>query len=132
MQPQTQRHPPQHPRDPRGAVPPANLDVRTTCDAARFTITLEGDLDLATVAKLRDAIADACASPCSDVALDLTRLTFLDSSGIHAILELHAAVNDDGRLLTITPGPGRVQRALEVAGLAGLLPLSRARHRATH
>ncbi len=127
---QRERHP-THPRSPSDMAPPADLDVRTADDATRFTITLEGDLDLATVAKLRDAIAEACTSKRPEVTLDLTGLAFLDSSGIHAILELHAAATDEGRQLTVIPGPGRVQRALEVAGLSGLLPLAPARRPAT-
>ena len=114
----------QHPIAPTRVFAPVGLQVRTRHEARRFTIALQGDLDLATVAKLRDAIAEACDTDCAEVVLDLTGLTFVDSSGLHAILELHAAASDEDRRLTVVPGPGRVQRALEVAGLGRLLPLA--------
>jgi anti-anti-sigma factor len=78
-----------------------------------------GDLDLAAIPVFAAACSDADTG--APVALDLRGLEFIDSSGLHAIVELHAAIRTR---LAIIPGPPRVHRVFELTGLAALLPFT--------
>lgn len=49
-------------------------------------IRLEGELDMATAAKVRHLLNVALDARASTVALDLTQLTFLDSTGVHVLM----------------------------------------------
>jgi anti-anti-sigma factor len=97
------------------------------CDVARgddgVRITLEGELDLATApeveAALREA-ADDYAAP-ERCVLDLRELTFMDSSGLRAILSANAVARRDGRVLQIVAGPPAVQRVFEICGVSDSL-----------
>ena len=54
--------------------------------------------------------------------LDLRGATFIDSSGLHAIVSEHAAAVEDGRDFSIIPGRPAVQRIFEVTGMEARLP----------
>ena len=54
--------------------------------------------------------------------LDLSRLAFIDSSGVHATVELARRSIAQNVRLVIIPGPPGVHRVFELTGLAGQLP----------
>jgi anti-anti-sigma factor len=90
---------------------------RSTRDAAEV-VTLVGELDMAhapTVAETLDALSDH-ERP---VIVDLTELTFIDSSGIHAILRQRP---QQGSVLLVCP-PGNIQRVLSVTKIDRVLPV---------
>jgi anti-sigma B factor antagonist len=52
----------------------------------RYLLSLTGPLDLETARDLEEALKRVCHDRAREVTLDLRELTFLDSSGIRAIL----------------------------------------------
>lgn len=85
---------------------------------ASEVVTLAGELDMAhapTVAETLDALADT-ARP---VIVDLSELTFIDSSGIHAILRPRP---QQGVVVLVCP-PGNIQRVLSVTKIDRVLPV---------
>ncbi len=80
-------------------------------------LTLRGELDLATAGRLEAALAEA-GGP---VVLDLTGLTFMDSTGVRMLLE--AAEGDNGELRIVPPVGGDARVTIEETGIAALLPL---------
>jgi anti-anti-sigma factor len=66
------------------------------------TLFLRGELDLATVQDLQDKI-DEIMVPGQPVILDLARLTFLSSSGIHCLTKTWEASGHPVVLLNTTP-----------------------------
>jgi anti-anti-sigma factor len=73
---------------------------------------LVGELDLATTRQLQEALEQLPAE--GEVVLDLSELTFIDSTGLHAIVE-HARA-DDGPIVLANPSE-TVRRVLHIAGL---------------
>jgi stage II sporulation protein AA (anti-sigma F factor antagonist) len=78
-------------------------------------VQARGELDIATVETLRaalDAIGDA-----GRLVLDLSRLSFIDSSGLHLLTALHRRAQQDGiQLKLVAPAPPR-DRAIQLSGL---------------
>jgi anti-anti-sigma factor len=87
-------------------------------------VALAGELDLATVAEAEEAIARARRDTPGPLRLDLSEVTFLDSSGLRMVMELDAACRADGCRFSIAPGPRSVQRVFEVAGVLDILPFA--------
>ena len=81
-----------------------------------------GELDLATIGRLRAQTSEALATGPGRVILDLRQTTFIDSSAIHLAVELLERAARTGTQFSIVPGPSGVQRTFEVAGLTGRLP----------
>jgi len=76
---------------------------------------LHGELDMAMVDAFLENTAGALDSP-GDIVLDLTRLTFIDSSGLKAVAELAQRV--DGNVVFRCPPPN-VLRILDILGVNG-------------
>ena len=72
-----------------------------------------GEIDMATVDKVRDA----CAQPSGTLVLDLRRVEFLDTSGLNLVLECQRRAEADGSRFALVRGDAAVQRLFDVLGL---------------
>ncbi|HEX4034427.1 MAG TPA: STAS domain-containing protein [Solirubrobacteraceae bacterium] len=79
-------------------------------------VLVSGDLDIFTGPILRHRLADLNED---SMVLDLTGVTFIDSSGLRALLDVFEAA---GRRLSVIPGPTNA-RFFEMSGLQGKLSL---------
>jgi anti-sigma B factor antagonist len=78
-------------------------------------LRLSGELDLAAAPRLTDALLDF-ASAKGEVHLDLTEVSFLDSSGLRVILALARSRVDNGSVVLLDP-TAAIMRVLEIAGI---------------
>lgn len=85
------------------------------------TIELEGEWDLAQQAATTDAIAHALDRRPACLLLDLSQLSFIDSCGVHVLVNARNRCSEQGASLVIIPGPRAVQRVFEICGLIELL-----------
>ena len=79
-----------------------------------ISFALSGDLDLSTLEQLERALDESLDGQPELVVLDLRQLTFLDSSGLRAMLALHSSLREQGGRLVLVRGPRRVHRVLEL------------------
>ena len=77
-------------------------------------IALSGELDLSTLDQLQAELDQTLDGRPELVVLDLRKLTFLDSSGLRAVLSLHAGLQEQAGRLVLVQGPRRVHRVLEL------------------
>lgn len=78
-------------------------------------LALRGELDLATVPVLEDALQNAERSH-DLVVVDLRDLTFLDSAGLHVLIGAEQRARRSGARLVLVQGPPQVRRLLELTG----------------
>jgi anti-anti-sigma factor len=83
----------------------------------RYLLEVSGELDLATHERVIEAIKRAEASDAKTIDLDLTEVTFIDSSGIRALVEGTLESRRNGQRLRLVPVQGQVRRVLEMCGL---------------
>ena len=93
-----------------------------TCDISRdgsnTVVSLQGEID-ATTRDLLIGIAAPCIVSDATLTLDCSRVTFMDSRGLHAMLELRRVAQERGAALVIAAPPQAVTRVISLAGLAG-------------
>jgi anti-sigma B factor antagonist len=94
------------------------FQVDVSDDGRRTVLTARGEIDLATVDRLRDAIERATESAAAEVWVDLSDVDFMDSTGLSALVVGHRAL--PGRFVVICP-EGAPRRALEICGLHEVL-----------
>ena len=82
-----------------------------------------GDLDLASIDRVRERLGEAIEAGTGRVILDLRGVTFADSSALHLALDAHGRATRTGIAFAIVAGPPGVQRTFDVAGLSDRLPL---------
>jgi anti-sigma B factor antagonist len=88
-------------------------------------VVLRGELDLSALPVLAEAVARARSLGREHLVVDLAALTFIDSSGLHALVQLHGRLRDAATELSILPGDPAVQRVFELTGLLATLPFVR-------
>jgi anti-anti-sigma factor len=88
-------------------------------------LTLIGEVDLATVEPLRSATQTAIASGDFDCLIfDLRRLGFIDSSGLHTLVEANRAMAAAGGSTKVICGTGsNLLKIFELTGLDRIFPI---------
>ena len=93
------------------------LDVRTEDRNGLVHLALVGELDLSTVAKVQEELRRIEASSPATVVVDLSKLTFLDSTGLRCIVTADERARDAGRRMVVVRGPDAVQRVFAITRL---------------
>jgi anti-anti-sigma factor len=83
-----------------------------------------GELDLATTPRLTQYLTTLARTHKGLVVIDLRQLTFLDSTGVTALVAADSYARRDGWNFAVVNGPPQVQRVLEICGLTEVLPLA--------
>jgi anti-anti-sigma factor len=74
---------------------------------------LKGEVDLSSAQLLTDQFAKCAGQGFTDMVVDATEVTFMDSTGLHALIEGKRLVHDDGIRIFLVPSP-QVRRVLEL------------------
>jgi len=82
-------------------------------------VSLTGELDIATAPALHEAVERAQNQ--GPIIVDLRELTFIDSMGIRALIEIYTAGQDGHSSVSFTRPRGQVHHVLEVAGVERFL-----------
>ena len=85
------------------------------------TVAVSGELDLATAPRLSAAAAEH--GDAKLLVLDMTATTFIDSTGVTALLHADRRSARSGSRLVVVAGDGAVRRVLELCQLDGRLTL---------
>jgi anti-anti-sigma factor len=80
-------------------------------------LVLAGELDLASVSQLADAVADLPMDHTTSLLLDLHELTFIDCAGIRSIVAIQDLCSKRRCGFSLVPGREQVQRLFELCGL---------------
>jgi anti-anti-sigma factor len=91
-------------------------------DGGADIVHVRGELDISSVGELQRAVADA---PCKgrELHLDLSGLTFVDSTGAEALERIHKSFETDGRRVILTRPRSQVLTVLTLLGLDQMLSI---------
>ena len=83
-----------------------------------------GELDLHAARELRPALDDAAGADFPVLIVDLSEVTFIDSTGLGAILQAHQRLRRQGRAVKVVVPPGSAAAVtIDLAGLRSVLTL---------
>lgn len=118
---------PSAPRDDRenqGMISQPLLSVELGRANGKVIVRLDGELDVSTAPKLHEVLADAVSQEASGpVILDLSALSFVDSTGLSVLVSTNNRLKDSGRILILQSAQPIVRRLLEVTGLTEVFPM---------
>jgi anti-anti-sigma factor len=106
--------------DRAGADAVAPLVVRD--HGRRCVVAFTGELDLKRAEPFARALR-AAVTAAAETWVDLTATTFMDSSGVHALVEADLLAQRGGHRLAVLLQPGPVRRVLTLTGADDLLEL---------
>jgi anti-anti-sigma factor len=93
------------------------LEVKTEDRNGLVHVALMGELDLSTVAKVQEELRRVEADSPATVVVDLSKLTFLDSTGLRCIVTADERAREEGRRMVVVRGPEPVQRVFAITRL---------------
>lgn len=93
------------------------LEVTTEERDGLVHVDLVGELDLSSVAKVQDELRRIEQSGAGTLVLDLSKLTFLDSTGLRCIITADERAREAGRRMVVVRGPDAVQRVFSITRL---------------
>ncbi|HZR94380.1 MAG TPA: STAS domain-containing protein [Gaiellaceae bacterium] len=79
-------------------------------------VRLAGELDLYNAAVVRDALLECCAESPDRLIVDLSDVTFIDSTALGVLIEARSRMANRRGFLLAAPGL-ETRRALEISGL---------------
>jgi anti-sigma B factor antagonist len=98
-----------------------SLRIFTSVQGERHTISLSGELDIASAQILDAALAEACSGGAKEVVLDMGGIEFMDSEGLNTILRGKRRCEEHSCEYSLTPAKRPVQHVLEATGIRGRL-----------
>lgn len=104
-----------------GSLHRSGFSVEIQADDHSVVLHLRGELDVSTVQHVRRALAHPAARDAAVIVIDLTELTFLDSTGIHLFLHTWHRTGAEGRSLVLRNPARTVLKALRLTGVDQLL-----------
>ena len=108
----------QHPSSPSTGVTITHHTV-----GRRMVLTVEGEIDIATVGLLAAAIDNAVEEGATELWVDLSPTLFMDSAGLHLLLDTRRRLAELNRRLAVICPAGCVRRLFKVAAVDRVLPL---------
>ena len=97
------------------------LQVDAKYDGAEATIIVEGELDIHSVERFLACVSEALEAHPGSISVDARGVTFMDSSGLAAVLHARSMSGHAGVPFRISDPSPQVRRAVEVAGVEELL-----------
>jgi anti-anti-sigma factor len=99
------------------------LDVRTEGDV--IVAALRGEIDLSNAQAIGSLVAGAVPNEAAGVVLDLSDVTYLDSSGVHLVFDLSERLaSRQQRLALVVPEEARIRRVLDLVNVRNVLPVA--------
>jgi anti-anti-sigma factor len=95
----------------------------TMVDGDPAVLALRGEIDLATAPELAEVMEELVQDGHRHVALDLSAVEYLDSSGLHVLSKARARLQQVGGYLVLSAVSGPVASILKRTGVDHLLPI---------
>lgn len=99
------------------------LKISVMAGSAHTLVTVAGECDLNTGRQLRDVLTSEVSRGVRRLILDLSRLTFMDSTGMQVLLSIHTVLTVRGGTLALVSPQPLVARILELTGADQVIPI---------
>ena len=100
-----------------------NLQLHTRQQSGATVVEVGGEVELHNVPQLREELLRACKVDLPNVVVDLSKVIFIDSTGIGVLVGALKRVRERHGTFALVCPPGRVRRIFEITGLLRALPL---------
>jgi anti-anti-sigma factor len=101
----------------------SQMEMDDACRCPAVEVCITGELDYATVPRMREQLRDALSLRPQRLVVDLSRCTFFDAMGINMLLEVHRQAWRQDAGLTLQGCSPRHLRILALMGLHGVFDI---------
>jgi anti-sigma B factor antagonist len=93
------------------------LAVKRSTSDGHDVLSVEGELDIATAPRMLAALNDALAEIARPLVIDLSRVVFMDSTGLALLINARRRVRRLGQGFAIACPQGPISRVFEIADM---------------
>jgi anti-sigma B factor antagonist len=93
---------------------------KASLDQERGMVLIEGEVDFTNSLDVRDWLQRHCQETPGDLHLDLSRLSYIDSSGLAVLIEIRKHLKATNRVIRIEAVSGQVQKLFTLTQLGEL------------
>lgn len=108
----------------RGTVAQTTFEIESVSESERGRLKLKGELDLASIARVEQAVDKMLADGARALVLDLAGVSFVDSSGLRLFIVLDQRAGAEGWKLTLTRPQQQAMTVFVISGLEDNLPFA--------
>jgi anti-sigma B factor antagonist len=101
----------------------SDFRIETHTIGRATTLALSGELDLLSSPSLRRAMDELPGSDAELILVDLRGLQFMDSTGLHLLVQAQRQAHAAGRRFALIRGSDQVQRLFDLTGVADALTI---------
>ena len=109
---------------------PVDLGLEVEERGEVSVLAVSGEVDVATVPRLREQLHALVASGTPRIVVDLDAVDFLDSTGLGVLVGALKRVRNNGGELALVCTSPRIRKVFEVTGLTGHLTIFDSREKA--
>ncbi|KOU64657.1 hypothetical protein ADK55_07530 [Streptomyces sp. WM4235] len=108
--------------DPLDPLPPVGLES----EEQHVVIRVGGEMDLDRAPMLQEALHSMITRPdCpAEIVVDLSELTFCDSSGLNVLIQSRRTAQENGRRISLRAPSPQILQLLELTCTENLFPLT--------
>ncbi len=99
------------------------MDIAVRKFEENYVIDVAGEVDMYHAHRLKDVVAVMMKKEVCIFILNLKKVTYMDSSGIGALLAINAMLAHEGMAFRIVNVARPVMRIMELTRLVGILPI---------
>ena len=100
-----------------------DLSLTTQAVAERAVVSVVGEVDLATAKSLTDHALDALRGVSPHVVIDLSGVTFMDSTGLKSLITICQRASLAGGSFAVVGATSSVHKLLKLTGLEEAFPV---------
>jgi len=100
------------------------MEIKLRRSGTIYVLDVSGEMDLYNAFKLKEIITMMVSRRIREYIINLENVQYMDSSGIGALLFVHAELKKRGMLLRIANVKGTVKKVIDLTKLTGYLPIS--------
>jgi stage II sporulation protein AA (anti-sigma F factor antagonist) len=112
------------------AAQPARLSVVSAATDGVRVLTLAGEIDRDTGQALRQALEASYGAPRPRIVVDLSRVTFMDSTGINIFIAAHRTLTEAAGWIRLAAPTEAVMRTLQIVGVDAIIDCHESLHQA--
>lgn len=101
-----------------------NFDLETETSGTSALVTIRGDLDLQVVDQVTEALTRIESDGPELLVIDLSKISFMDSSGMGVVAAAHIRAKESSRRFAIVMPPAGVKQAFERTKFSEVVPIA--------
>lgn len=97
------------------------MQVQIQETGTTFDIYVEGEIEMSTIKAFRDRLYDLIEHSGKNISVDLSKVSYIDSSGIGVLLTAARELKKRGRSLKIENPSERIQGVIKISAIMDLI-----------